>query len=195
MQFEREHEFTAPVARVATLMSDPDFQTQLDLPDLSRPVVVDYEVDGSSRLLRLRYQYIGQLDSIARRVVGDRTLTWIQALQIDSTAGTGTLTFSAEEDAGRVNGSATVAIVPTDAGCSRRRIAGDFRIHIPLVGGTAERKIVPGLVRRLDVEADALSASSRPDERSRDPRGRAGGSVPAHHSGRAASCGCAVGRP
>ena len=158
VRFESEHEFTASVARVATLMSDPDFQAQLDLPDLSRPDVVDYEVDGSNRLLRLRYQYIGQLDSIARRVVGDRKLTWIQALQIDSTAGAGTLSFSAEEDAGRVNGSATVSIVPTGAGCSRRRIAGDFRIRIRVVGGTAERKIVPGLVRRLDVEADALSA-------------------------------------
>ena len=157
MRFESEHEFTASVARVATLMSDPDFQTHLDLPDLSRADVVEYAVDGSNRLLRLRYQYIGQLDSIARRVVGDRKLTWIQALKIDSTAGSGTLSFSAEEDAGRVNGTATISIVPTDAGCSRR-IAGDFRIRIPLVGGTAERKIVPGLVRRLDVEADAMSA-------------------------------------
>jgi hypothetical protein len=158
VRFESKHDFTASVVRVATLMSDPDFQTQLDLPDLSRPDVVDFEVDGSNRLLRLRYQYIGQLDSIARRVVGDRKLTWIQALEIDPTAGIGTLSFSAEEDPGRVNGSATVSIVPTDAGCSRRSIAGDFRIRIPVIGGTAERKIVPGLVRRLDVEADALSA-------------------------------------
>jgi hypothetical protein len=28
----------------------------------------------------------------------------------------------------------------------------------PLVGGTAEKKIVPGLVRRLHVEAEALAA-------------------------------------
>jgi hypothetical protein len=28
---------------------------------------------------------------------------------------------------------------------------------VPLVGSTAERRIVPGLVRRLDVEAAALT--------------------------------------
>ena len=158
VQFESEHEFAASVERVATLMSDPDFQAQLDLPDLSRPEVVVHEVDGSDRLLQLRYQYIGQLDPIARRVVGNRKLTWIQVLRINATTGTGTLSFSAEEDADRVNGSATVSIVSTDPGGSRRRIAGDFRIRLPVIGGTAERKIVPGLVRRLDVEADALSA-------------------------------------
>ena len=159
MRFESEHEFAASVERVAMLMSSPDFQAQLDLPDLSRPEVVTHEVDGSNQLLELRYQYVGQLDPIARRVVGNRTLTWIQVLQISATTGTGTLSFSAEEDAGRVNGAATVSIVPTDLGGSRRRIAGDFRIRIPVIGGTAERKIVPGLVRRLDVEADALSAA------------------------------------
>ena len=39
MQFEREHEFAATVEQVATLMSDPNFQTMLDLPDLARPDV------------------------------------------------------------------------------------------------------------------------------------------------------------
>ncbi len=39
----------------------------------------------------------------------------------------------------------------------RRVISGDFRIKIPLVGGKAEKAIVPGLARRLDVEADAVA--------------------------------------
>jgi hypothetical protein len=30
---------------------------------------------------------------------------------------------------------------------------------VPIVGSSAERRIVPGLVRRLDVEADALTAT------------------------------------
>ena len=73
------------------------------------------------------------------------------------TTGLGAMAFSADEDAGRVNGSATVVITPTDAG-AHRAIRGDFRIRIPVVGGTAEKKIVPGLVRRLHVEATALAA-------------------------------------
>jgi hypothetical protein len=138
-------------------MSDPDFQTELDLPDLARPDVVAHEVEGTSRRLTLRYAYIGQLDAIAQRVVGNRELTWVQDLRIDVTTGVGTLGFAADGVGGRADGTATVTIDPTgDASC-RRRIGGDFRIRIPLLGGKAERAIVPGLERRLDVEAAAVA--------------------------------------
>jgi hypothetical protein len=162
VHFEREHDFAGTVEQVATVMSDPAFQTGLDLPDLARPDVVAHEVDGPSHRLALRYEYVGQLDPIAQKVVGGRTLTWVQDLRIDVTTGAGTLRFSADGVGGRADGTATVTITargaaPVDVSC-RRRIDGDFRIKIPLVGGKAERAIVPGLLRRLDVEADALAA-------------------------------------
>jgi len=157
VQFERDHDFPAPPDRVAVLMCDPEFQTHLELPDVSLPTVVAHDVDGTHCRLRLRYQYTGQLDPLARRVVAGRQLTWVQELQLDHATGSGTLSFSADEDAGRVNGEASVTITSTGDSTSHRRIAGDFHIRIPVVGGTAERAIVPGLVRRLDVEAAALA--------------------------------------
>jgi Protein of unknown function (DUF2505) len=158
MRFEVEHDFPASRARVADVLCDAAFHTHLDLPDLSRPEVVASSVDGTTRLLRLRYEYVGRLDLIARKIVGGRTLTWIQELRLDTATYTGTLSFSAEEDAGRLNGMAEVAIAAADGEeHSRRRVAGDLHVRVPLVGATAERRIVPGLVRRLDVEAAALA--------------------------------------
>ena len=158
MHFEVDHEFPGPQALVADVLCDAAFHAQLDLPDLSRPEVVESSVDGTSRLLRLRYEYIGRLDPIARKIVGGRKLTWIQELRLDTSTYAGTLSFSAEEDAGRLSGAAAVAIAAVDGEeRSRRHIAGDLHVRVPLVGGTAERRIVPGLVRRLDVEAAALS--------------------------------------
>jgi Protein of unknown function (DUF2505) len=162
VHFEAANDFDASPDRVGELMSDPEFQSQLDLPDLSAATVVAHEVDGPRRLLRLRYQYVGQIDSFAKRIVGNRQLTWVQELRVDVTTGTGELAFSADDDAGRVNGAAAVAITPTATG-SHRAISGDFHIRIPLVGGTAEKKIVPGLVRRLHVEAAALAARMATD--------------------------------
>ena len=156
MHFEVEHEFPAPPAQVADVLCDAAFHTQLDLPDLSRPEVLESSVDGTSRLLRLRYEYIGRIDPIARKIVAGRKLTWIQELRLDTSTYTGTLSFSAEEDAGRLYGTAEVAIATFGEERSRRHIAGDLHVRVPLVGGTAERRIVPGLVRRLDVEAAAL---------------------------------------
>ena len=84
-------------------MSDPAFQTELDLPDLARPDVVAHEVDGASHRLTLRYAYIGQLDPIAQKVVGGRKLTWVQDLRIDVSTGVGTLGFSADGVGGRAS--------------------------------------------------------------------------------------------
>jgi hypothetical protein len=156
VHFEVVHEFAAPCPAVADVLCDPEFHTHLDLPDLSRPEVIAHSVDGTRRVLRLRYRYLGRLDPIARKIVGGRDLTWIQELRLDTATYAGTLSFSAEEEPRRVNGSADVAIIAVDGTRSRRRIAGDFHLRIPVVGGTAEKKIVPGLLRRLDVEADAL---------------------------------------
>jgi len=139
------------------MLCDPAFQSQLDLPDLSRPEVIESSTEGTMRMLRLRYEYVGQLDPIARKIIGTRKLTWIQDLRLDTQTYEGTLTFSAEEDAGRLNGQATVSISRVDTDRSRRRIAGDFHVKVPLIGGTAERRIVPGLTRRLDAEAEALA--------------------------------------
>jgi hypothetical protein len=158
VHFEREHDFAGTVERVATIMSDPAFQAALDLPDLARPDVVAHDVDGTVRHLTLRYQYIGQLDPIAQKVVGGRRITWVQDLRIDVATGIGTLGFSADGVGGRADGSATVTITATGDGSCRRVIDGDFRIRIPLVGGKAEQAIVPGLERRLDVEAGAVAA-------------------------------------
>jgi hypothetical protein len=157
-RIEVEHDFAAPRAAVADVLCDPAFQTRLDLPDLSRPEVVASSVDGTARLLRLRYEYVGELDGVARRILGNRKLTWIQELRLDTVTFQGTLTFAAEQDADRLGGSADVAITALDDDRgSRRRIAGDLHVRVPVVGGPAERRIVPGLVRRLDVEAAALS--------------------------------------
>jgi hypothetical protein len=158
VHFEVAHDFPASCAQVAEVLCDPEFQTGLDLPDLSRPEVVASSVAGTTHVLRLRYGYIGQLDPIARNILSGRKLTWIQELRLDTATYSGTLSFSAEADASRLNGAASVAIVAVESECSRRRIAGDLHVRVPLVGSTAERRIVPGLVRRLDVEAAALTA-------------------------------------
>src|SRR5439155_18939072 len=169
MRFETEHDFAAPCAAVAALLCDPDFHTQLALPDLSLPTVVAHADDGSTRELTLRYEYVGQLDPIARKVIAGRQLTWIQALRLDTTTFKGTLTFSAEAAPDRLNGQADLALVADgDARC-HRRIAGDLHVRVPLIGGTAERRVVPGLLIRLDVEAATLAAKLGPGA---DPEAR-----------------------
>jgi hypothetical protein len=121
---------------------------------------VGAENDRDETVLCLRYDFVGHLDPLARRLLGNRRLTWAQELRLDRGSGAGLLTFEAEADPRRLHGRADVALKPDDGG-TRRTVDGDLVVAVPVIGGNAERRIVPGLLRRLDIEADALDRRIR----------------------------------
>jgi Protein of unknown function (DUF2505) len=163
VRFHTEHHFAGPAEAVVAVLVDPEFHRQLQLPDLSRPEIVEASTDGDEAVLRLRYEYQGQLDPIARRLLGDRKLTWLQDLHVDRERRTGRLTFAAEAAPDRLNGAAdfTVEALAAEADRSVRHLDGDLRVAVRPIGGMAERRIVPGLLRRLDIEAQAVDERLR----------------------------------
>jgi Protein of unknown function (DUF2505) len=158
VKFEIEHHFDAPVARVADLMLDPQFEASVKLPDVALPEVRAAGSEGTVTTLRLRYEYTGSLDPIARRLIGANKLTWIQEARFDRATNSGTLSIEAEADPKKLNAHATLTLRPNGLDACVRRLAGDFVVKVPIVGGSAERRILPGVLTRLDVEADALRA-------------------------------------
>jgi Protein of unknown function (DUF2505) len=159
VRFVAEHRFVAPVDAVIAGLTDPAFHRELQLPDL-KLLDVDGHTNRSETVLRLRYDFVGHLDPFARRLLGDRRLTWLQELRLDRASGAGRLTFEAEADPRRLHGRADVAVEARD-GATRRRLDGELVVAVPVVGISAERRIVPGLLRRLDIEADALDQRLR----------------------------------
>ncbi len=158
MKFEVEHHFDAPVARVADLMLDPQFEASVQLPDVALPEVLAAESEGTVTTLRMRYEYTGSLDPIARRIIGASKLTWIQEARFDRATNSGTLSIEAEVNPKQLNAHATLTLSPNGDDACARRLAGDFVVKVPIIGGAAERRILPGVLARLDVEADALRA-------------------------------------
>ncbi len=160
MEFQSEHRFHGSPEAVARLLSDPDFHLALELPDLSRPVVLEDLHHAPRSVLRLRYEYVGTLDPIGRRLLGNRALTWIQEVDIDHSTCSGRLVFKAEAAPERLHGSAQFVIQPDGEG-ALRRLAGRLVVAVPVIGSLAEHRIVPGLLRRLDIEAGYLDARLR----------------------------------
>ena len=155
MRFQAEHHFHAPPSAVAAVLSNPDFYTGLDLPDLSRPEILEHHTEGANSTVRMRYQFVGSLDPLARRLLGNRRLAWVQEISIDYGADSGQLTFGADADPKRLHGSAEFVLVD-DLGGTIRRLSGELVVAVPVIGPRAEKKIVPGLLRRLDIEAEAV---------------------------------------
>ncbi len=164
MRFSVDHQLPASPAAVAAVLLDPAFHAHLDLPDLRRPEVVGTSTTGTRSTLRLRYEFTGQLDPIARKLLGNRELTWLQDLVLDQMTMRGTLTFAVEADPKRFFGNGDVTLEETDDEETTRHIRGDLHVKIPIVGGQAEKRIVPGLVSRLDVEAAALAERLKAQE-------------------------------
>jgi hypothetical protein len=79
---------------------------------------------------------------------------------MDRSSGAGRLTFAAEADPKRLHGSADIVIEAVE-GASRRLVDGELTVAVLAVGGMAARRIIPGLLRRLDIEAQVLDQRLR----------------------------------
>ncbi len=139
------------------LLVDPSFYRDLELADVELRDVVAHDDDGNRASVVLRYEYVGQLDPIVVRMLGGRRLTWLQTLTVDRGTAAGRLDFAVETSPDRLRGVADFDFVD-DGAETVRRLEGEVKVNVPLIGGQAERRLVPGVLRRLDAEAQHLTA-------------------------------------
>jgi hypothetical protein len=137
-------------------MGDPDFYAGLHLPDVELPEVIARTATGDHVDIHVRFTYTGKLDPIARRVVGHDRVAWVQRLVIDTSSQSCALSVTPEVGVVPVTCTGTFELHGADGEQSLRTLAGELRVKVPLIGARAERSLAPGIVRRLDLEAEAL---------------------------------------
>jgi hypothetical protein len=154
--FDTAHQFNAPADRVAAGMTDAAFVAALALPDVAPPEVLDRVEDANGITLRARYRFVGILDPIARRILSGDRISWVQEVRVDSSQRAGTLTVRSDVQPDRLQCQGDYQLEALDGGGTCRRLHGSLAIRVPIIGGRAERTILPGLLKRIDVEAAAL---------------------------------------
>lgn len=157
MDLHCEHRFSLGRADVEDAMCDPAFYGQLEIPDVTQPEILERSVTHGVIDLTLRYVFTGQLDPIVDKVLGRSEISWTQTLQIDTQTHSGSLTISPSVLTDKIDCHATLSFADTATG-STRVIDGALGVGIPLLGSKAEKAIMPGITRRLDLEAEALNA-------------------------------------
>ena len=55
-----------------------------------------------------------------------------------------------------VSCNGTFVLHDADGGQCLRTLDGELRIRVPIIGSRAEKSLAPGIMRRLDLEAEAL---------------------------------------
>ena len=137
-------------------MTDPDFVIQLvALPDVGGVEVLEAGSDDEHRWITARFAYNGSLDPIAARALGSGNPSWTQTYRMRIDGSAGRLTIAPGQHSSLLDCSAAVTIREVDGGIERL-INGMLKVRLPLVGGRAERALVPAILRRLDVEAQLL---------------------------------------
>lgn len=157
MHFQTEHRFHGRPEDVARVLADPLFYEELELPDLGKPQVLEHRSDGDDALVKLRYEFLGKIDMLARALLGGQRLIWVQEVRVNLRSGSGELRFEGEGEPRRLHGQAGFDLVPEGDG-TVRRLEGDLVVAVPGIGPMAEQRIVPGLLGRLDIEAAAVEA-------------------------------------
>jgi len=153
MRFQVEQRFDAPVATVLATYTDPAFYERLvGLSKVGEPQVVEYRTDAQQVVMRVHYRFTADLPSAALAVIDADKLTWIEESTYDLAAATCRSKLLPDHYPDRLTASATSAFTAAGAG-TVRRIDGDLRVRMPLVGGKVERAIVSGLQDHLGDEA------------------------------------------
>lgn len=156
MDLVARHRFGASAERVTAALVDPDFAPELvNVLDVGGVEVIDAGRDGTDGWLAVRLTYDGSLDPVAARILGSSNPTWVQTYRVDRSRCTGRLTIEPDHHGSLLTCSAEVAVVDRPDGCERN-LRGALSVHVPLLGGRAERALGPAILARIDAEAALL---------------------------------------
>lgn len=137
-------------------MVDPEFiVTLVEITDVGSVEVIDHGADSTTRWISARLTYDGQIDPIAARILGSDQPTWVQSYRLDVVGGTGTLDIAPDSHGSLLRCAAEVRVVATTHGADRA-LRGELAVRVPLLGGRAERALMPAIAARIDAEADLL---------------------------------------
>ncbi len=151
MQFSLRQEFSVAADRVVVAYSSPALYDTFDgLDNIGPPVVVNHQVQDSGEVhLQVRYHYTGDLPPGASAFIDTSNIAVTEASVIDPARRSST--FELRTGLGRqFRGAGRTLVEPgPSSDTSIRRLSGDLRIGIPLVGSKVERAIIDGLAESL----------------------------------------------
>lgn len=159
VQFSSSQTYTHDVDDVIDAYADPTMYTDLpELPKIGRPEVVDHRRGGDTVRLDIRYAYTGDLPGAALAVIDPARLTWVQRTVVTLSDRTITIALLPDHYPDRLQCAGTFRFVPRPDGGTTRRVQGDLRVKVMVVGSQVERALVSGLEEFQEAETAAVDA-------------------------------------
>ncbi|MCZ7628363.1 MAG: DUF2505 domain-containing protein [Microthrixaceae bacterium] len=105
---------------------------------------------------RLRWRLAVDLPREASRFIDPDNVAWVEDTRWDLTARTASVGFEPVQASALLRASATVTVT-ADGDDSVRRITGELKVRIPLLGSKVEHAISEGIGEHLSEEADVVA--------------------------------------
>jgi hypothetical protein len=157
VDFTLHQEIPASVDAVEAAMVDPDFLARMaELPKLGSAEVVGCTRDGDVVSLQVRYLFQADLPSAVTRFVDPAKMSWVEDSTCDLTAHRTQCVIKPDYYANLLSGSYEATIAAAGQG-SVRTVKGSLKVHVPVVGGKAEKAIVGGLEENAAAQTTILT--------------------------------------
>lgn len=153
MRFTMTHHFACSPQRMWEIYEDDEFERRLqEATQVRREVVVEEDNDG---VLKKRLRCVAQkeLPTPMKVALGIERFEYVQEQRLDRE--TNTLEWDVETPfmTDRVDASGVTRVEVTDGGCERR-VDGEIRVRLPLVGKKMERKLAERLQTSYEEAVD-----------------------------------------
>jgi hypothetical protein len=162
VKFGFEQRWTTSVEKVLDLYTSEDFWASLHgLSKFDPPEILEITTRGDTATTRLRYRLDVDLPREAARFIDPDDVSWVQMTTWNLPDATGDVVFLPDQGQALLKAEATTEVVD-DGGEVVRRIRGDLRVRIPLLGRRVENAIVEGIGDYLEEEAGAAADELEP---------------------------------
>jgi hypothetical protein len=157
VKFGFEQRWTTSVEEVVDLYTSEDFWTSLhDLSKFDPPEVLEVTSKAGSAVTRLRFRLDVELPKEASRFIDPGDVSWVQVTTWDLPRSRAEVVFLPDQGQALMKASATTEVV-SEHGDVVRRVHGELRVRIPLLGHRVENVIVEGIGDYLEEEAGAVA--------------------------------------
>lgn len=157
MDFTLRQEIPAPIDAVEAALVDDDFPARMaELPKLGSADVLLNERDGDTVKLQVRYLFQADLSASVTRFVDPKDLTWVEDSTVDVAQHHTACEIKPDNYANLLSGSYEARISASGTGCVRT-VKGTIKVHVPLLGGKAEKAIIGGLSENADAQTTLIT--------------------------------------
>jgi hypothetical protein len=157
VDFRIDQRFPVPRPVVEAAFTDEQFIASLgELPTIGSPTPLERREEGDTIVMRVRYQFTGNLSSAVRRIIDPSRLTWVEESVFRPAAHHASIRILPDHYADLLKCSME-ADFDEDPDGTARRVVGTMKVRMPVVGGKVERAIVSGLQEHARLEVDVLT--------------------------------------